>query len=444
MLDDGLQFAFHLLLHGEISHEIAFHFAVVDGIDGFGLCPVKLEHIAVFHVLVNAVEIVHGKGVFGGRVEQVDAESEIQLLVTDKSENGGHNVDLLGHSFAHPRLDKFAAGVVDDDRRAETADVALVFVVVALVGVVVCEHKDSVLEPRLLSGFFKEPADGHICVADALVDGQLLLFVDIAVFLGNLEGMVRRACEHSGHEGWLHLRHLCAIVLQERFVPDAPVAVEVFVTAKTAVGSIVFTTIVLLESCLVGEGHEAHRTTIGTVEECGLVALVGQQSTDAGVVVHGRGREHKRFHEHGDAAKHRRHSVDALPAVAERMAKDQTMGNQRVEMWCVALVAPTFEMLVEGSDVFLSETFDNHDDNVAWLSLDRVSGLVDGRVDAGCFFDAGIIVRNVEHALADGAKKRKRCVEYNGALRWAVDVLVGVVDGDGSDSVPQSSATTAD
>ena len=273
LLDDGLELAFHLRLHGDLAEEVLLHQGVVDGVETLRLRSVELKHIAIFDVLVDAVEIVHGEGLLCGRVEQVDAEREVGLLVADEAEHGGHDVDLLGNGVAHARLDEFATGVVDDDGRAESTDVALVFVVVALVGVVVGEHEDGVLEPRLLGCLGEEAAEGHVGVAHALVDGQLLLLIDVLVLGGNLEGMVRRGGEHGGHERLAHLTHLGAIVLQERLVPDAPMSVEVLVAPETAVGGIVLATVILLESRLVGERHEAHRTAVGAVEERRLVAV---------------------------------------------------------------------------------------------------------------------------------------------------------------------------
>ena len=444
LLDDGLELAFHLLLHGDLAKQILPHQGVVDGVEGLRFRTVELEHVAIFDVLIDAVEVVHGEGGGSGRVEQVDAEREVGLLVADEAEHGGHDVDLLGDGVAHTRLDEFAAGVVDDDRSAESTDIALVFVVIALVGVVVGEHEDGVAEPRLLGSLFEELAERHVGVAHALVDGQLLFFIDVLILGGNLEGVVGRGGEHGGHERLAHLTHLGAVVLQERLVPDAPMPVEVLVAPETAVGGIVLATVILLEPRLVGKRHEAHRTAVGAVEERRLVAVGSEQSANARVGVHGRGREHKRLYEHGNATEHGGHSVDALAAVAERMAEDEAMGNERIEMGCVALVAPSLEMLVEGADVFASEALDNQYDHIARLPLHGVGGLVDGREDSGCLVDGGVIVGNIKDALADGAQKSERRVEHHGALGGSVDVLVGVVDGDGAYSVSQSATTTAD
>ena len=100
-----------------------------------------------------------------------------------------------------------------------------------------------------------------------------LLGIYILVFVGHHVGMVAGSGEDSGHEGLLHLVHLRAVVLQEGLVPDGPHAVEIIVTVETTIGIEVLTTVILLEPCLAGKGHEAHRTTLGTVEEGGLIAF---------------------------------------------------------------------------------------------------------------------------------------------------------------------------
>ena len=445
LIDDGLQFAFHLRLHLHFPNQILFHRPVAEAVDGLGLFAVELQHVAVLHVLVGAVQVVDGKGLLGRSLHQVDAEREVGLVVADEAQQRGHDVNLLCHGGAHARLHLPAAGVVDDDGRAEASDVAFVFGMVALVGVVAGDDEQRVLEPRLSAGFAEEAAQRHVGVAYALVDGQLLLLVDVAILLGYLERVVRRRGEKCRHERLLHLRHLRAVVLQEGLVPDAPVAIEVGVAPETAVGGIVFATVVLLESRLVGESHEAHRPAVGIVEEGCLVAVLGQQSADAGVRVH-RGRcEDEGFHKHRDAAQHRGHAVDALTAVAERMTEHQTFLDERVDAGRVALVAAALQVAVEGADVFASEALDDEDDDVL-LRGQRVGWrrLVDGRKHLCSLVGTVVPIGHREHALADGADEGKRRVQHHGALCRTVHILVGIVDGDGSNAVAQSAATAAD
>ena len=80
--------------------------------------------------------------------------------------------------------------VVENEGCAELANVGFVLLVVALVGVVAYQYKDGILEPRLLSGTFKETADSHICVTNALVDRQLPFFELVFVFVWHDKGVM--------------------------------------------------------------------------------------------------------------------------------------------------------------------------------------------------------------------------------------------------------------
>ena len=166
------------------------HQTVAEGIDAPHALAVELEDVAVFGILVDAIDIVDGIGILGGGVEEVAAEAQIALVVAQLAEDGGQDVDLLGHSgWAHAGA-YLARGIIDDDGRRETTDCRLVLGVVRLVGMVGGEDEDRVLEPRLLRGRGEEAADGMVGVADALVDGEPLLLIDRLVLLGNDEGVV--------------------------------------------------------------------------------------------------------------------------------------------------------------------------------------------------------------------------------------------------------------
>ena len=380
-------------------------------------------------------------------MDEVDAKREVGFRIAEQTKNGGQDVDLLCHRRAHAWLHQRATGVEDDDRRTEQSDVGHVFRVVALVGVVAGEHEERVAIPRLTAGLAEEAAQRHIGIADALVDGQLLFLIDIAVLLGNLERMMRRRCEDGRHERLLQLRHLRAVVLQERLVPDAPVAVEVGIAAKAAVGSIVLAAVVLLEAGLVGKRHETHRPAVGTVEEGCLIAFAGQQSCNAGVGVHRCRREHKRLNEHRNATKHGWHSVDALAAVAERMFEDKASGNNRVDVRRVALIASPFQIFVQCTDIFAPEALDDEYHHIALPdAVGRDGGrlrLMNGRIDFRCLVEVGIPRRHDEHALSDGANQGEGRVEHHCTLRGVVDILIGVVDGDRPNAVSQPAATAA-
>ena len=108
------------------------------------------------------------------------------------------------------------------------------------------------------------------------MDDDTFLGVDILVFLGNDIGVMAAGGENGRHERLLHLRHLRGIVLQERFVPDGPHAVEVTIATEALVFVIILTTIILLETCCARKSLESHRATLRSVEEGRFVAFACQ------------------------------------------------------------------------------------------------------------------------------------------------------------------------
>ena len=141
---------------------------------------------------------------------------------------------------------------------------------VAHVRMIAGEHEDGVLEPRLTAGGLEELADGHIRIADALLDLEVLLRELLAIALRHHEGVMAGGCEDGRHEGLLQFTHLLGIELQEGLVPDGPGAVEVV----SALGGLKFrATIVALETGLLGKGLETHAAVFCPMEEGGLIAL---------------------------------------------------------------------------------------------------------------------------------------------------------------------------
>ena len=342
-----------------LPHQVVLHQRVVQGIHALGLLAVELQHVSMLHILVDAVQVVHRPGIFRRRVQQVDAEAEVGLLVVQHSHDGGQDVYLLGDLVLH--LSHRLTGVVDDDRRAESAYVRLVEGMVAQVGMVAGQYEDGVLEPRLVARLLEELPNGHIRVADALVDLNALLGIHVLVLLWHVVGVMAAGREDGRHEGLFHLRHLRGVVLQEGLVPDRPHAVEVVVTAKARVVIIVLAPVVLLEACASCKGHEAHRTALGTMEEGRLIALASQQRGDAAHLVHGGGRQEEGLYEHGDARQDAGHAVDALTAITETIAEGGAMADERIDMRGIALVLTILQGLVQGSDILAPETLhDQH------------------------------------------------------------------------------------
>ena len=115
-----------------------------------------------------------------------------------------------------------AAGIIEDDGRAELVDAALVFSMVAGIGMVACQYKDGIFEPRFLSGLSEEAAQGIIGIADTFVNGQFFFAIHLFIFVGHVERMMTGQRKQSRHKGLFHIAHLHAEILQERLIPDAP------------------------------------------------------------------------------------------------------------------------------------------------------------------------------------------------------------------------------
>ena len=176
--------------------------------------------------------------------------------------------------------------LIDDDGRTETAQVSLVFGMVAHIGMIARQHKDGILKPWFLTGLLKELAYRHIRIADALMHLQSLFGINFLVFLGNLEGMMTAGSKHGSHKGLLHFRHLGSIVLQERLIPDGPHTIKVLIAIKALVGIKVFSAIIILKTRATRKGLKAHRATLCTMEECRLITFCCQQRCDTIHMVH--------------------------------------------------------------------------------------------------------------------------------------------------------------
>ena len=108
------------------------------------------------------------------------------------------------------------------------------------------------------------------------------------------------------------------------------------------------------------------------------------------------------------------------------MAEGEAMGDKRIEEGGEAGVG------IIGTEVLLTETFEDDDHNVGSGGIDRC-----WRMEGGvkCVeLIGGKVVGDGESRFAHGADKGEGGVEDYGSFSRLVDVLVGVADGDGADS----------
>ena len=390
--------------------------------------------------MVGAVQVVDGPGLVGRRREQVEAEGDVGLVVAQMAQHGGHDVGLLGDGVVHAGGDA-ARGVEEDDGRRESAQVGLVFGVVALVGVVAGQDEQRMFVPRLLPGLPEELCEGMVGVAYHLVNGQLLLAVDVAVGLRHLEGVMARQGEEGRHEGLLHGRHRAAEVLQERLVVDAPHAVVAGRVGRC--GLEVLTTVIVGKACGTCEGQEAHRPAGRSVEEGRRVALAAEAVGQSGDVVDAVGREEERLDEHGNRREDAWHAVDRLAAVAVAAGERGAVLDERVGEGRVAFVSAVLQGSVERADIFAAEALDDQYDHILLGHDYGVGRQVQGRIDGvellGC--EVG---RHLEVALADGSDEREGRVEHDADLGRPLAVGIGIRQRDGTHLAGPSAAHAGD
>ena len=146
------------------------------------------------------------------------------------------------------------------------------------IGVITGHDEDSILKPRLLTGLFKELTNSHIRITDAFVHDNSFFRIHLLILFWDDIRCMTANSKACCHERLLHFSYLRAPILQERFIPNAPVTIEVviFALAKTWISIIILTPVILLESSFIGKCQESHRPTIGTMEESCAIPFFGQ------------------------------------------------------------------------------------------------------------------------------------------------------------------------
>lgn len=115
LLDDGFQLALHLGLLGELALQVVAHQRILQRIDGTGLLTIELQHMVIFDVLVDTIEIVDCPGILSRGVEQVDTKAEVGLGVVKYAHNGRQDINLLGYFVLYLWLAIDIARLVYDD-----------------------------------------------------------------------------------------------------------------------------------------------------------------------------------------------------------------------------------------------------------------------------------------------------------------------------------------
>ena len=103
MLEDGFEFPFQ----GRRDFGLGIESVIIQQqvrlktVKGRGLLSVELQEPAVLEILEGPVgQVIDRKGVFIGRLDQIDAETQEGLVVTEPAQHRRFDVRLLGNAVA--------------------------------------------------------------------------------------------------------------------------------------------------------------------------------------------------------------------------------------------------------------------------------------------------------------------------------------------------------
>ena len=190
------------------------------------------------------------------------------------------------------------------------------------------EYKNRAAEPLFAAEAFEKEAECVVVVSHALVDFGVAVGQRVFVSGGYDERMVRREGEERGEEGFRGFGKLLAHELQERFVPDAPVAVEILFAMP---GFVILAADEPLHAGRTGIGAEAHRAALRTAEKRRGVTFVAQDGRQLPAFAQRLRHQHERRLERRDAAQYRRHGLNRAGAVCIHPFEAQPAAHQRVE-----------------------------------------------------------------------------------------------------------------
>ena len=206
--------------------------------------------------------------------------------------------------------------------------------------------------------------------------------------------MVRREGEERGEERLGRRRELLAHELQEGFVPDAPVSVEVVPAVARLV---VLAADEPLDARRAGVGAESHRAALRAAEERRGIAHRGEDRRELAAGAERLGHQHEGRAERGDAPQHRGHGLDRARAVGVHPREGQPAAHQRVEEGRESLhLAVGVDLRAEPRGVLGRHALHDEYHDVATRE-------VDGRAVGGCVHGREVprelLLREVLHVL---------------------------------------------
>lgn len=132
------------------------------------------------------------------------------------------------------------------------------------------EYEYRAAEPFFASEALEEEPEGIVDIGYALVQFRVTGREFVLVLCRDDERVVRREGEQRGEERLRCPGELLAGELQERFVPNAPVTVEITLAVPVFV---VFAADEPFDACRAGVCPESHRAVFRPAEECRRIPL---------------------------------------------------------------------------------------------------------------------------------------------------------------------------
>ena len=246
------------------------------------------------------------------------------------------------------------------------------------------KHKDRITEPLLILVLGEEFSECIINIAYTLMVERMALGIYTLILLRHHKGVVRSEGKHCREEGLLLLRKHLSHIIQELFVPDTPITIEIIRAVHLL---IILATIEILYTRLACIGSEAHRAVIRTAEEHRLIALILQDGGQRAGLSHSLRHQHERRFERGNRTPHRRQSLNRTFAVGIHIIECIALAHKRVQEGGITLLLfIDIYIGAQQSRVLGRETLHNKQHYVATCKFrcrSTLGGAMLGRVNLG-------------------------------------------------------------
>lgn len=288
------------------------------------------------------------------------------------------------------------------------------------------EYEYRAAEPFFASEALEEEPEGIVDIGYSLVQFRVTGREFVLVLCRDDERVVRREGEQRGEERLRCPGELLAGELQERFVPNAPVTVEITLAVPVFV---VFAADEPFDACRAGVCPESHRAVFRPAEECRRIPPPAEYGRQLPAFTERLRHQYERRPERRDAAQHRGHGLYRARAVGIHAFETEAAAHQRVEERREALGFPTGINLRHQIGRMLGRhALHDEDHDVAPCQVHRrtVCGLVHGREMLRQLFGGEIFFVIDASRVADRPQDAERVAQDEVRLAAVVGIEGGV------------------